>query len=139
MRSHGSGEGPELTVRNDARITRIGTILRHHKLDELPQLINVFLGDMSLVGPRPEVPKYVDQWDDSVRRILLSVRPGITDLASIEFRNESALLEVSDDPERKYVDEIAPMKNRLAVHYVQNWSLWLDIKILFMTFAAILR
>ena len=138
MRSEVSGQGPELTVRDDARITQIGTTLRHYKLDELPQLINVLLGDMSLVGPRPEVPRYVDKWDERTRSILLSVRPGMTDLASIEFRNESALLEASEDPERRYLDEIAPLKNRLAVRYVQNWSLWLDIKILFKTFAAIL-
>jgi lipopolysaccharide/colanic/teichoic acid biosynthesis glycosyltransferase len=139
MRSGASGQGPELTVRDDARITRIGTSLRHSKIDELPQLLNVFVGDMSLVGPRPEVPRYVDKWDDGTRTILLSVRPGMTDLASIEFRNESALLEASEDPERRYLNEIAPAKNKLAIRYIQNWSLWLDLKILFKTFAAILR
>jgi lipopolysaccharide/colanic/teichoic acid biosynthesis glycosyltransferase len=140
MRSDGSGSSEsELTVRDDARVTRIGTTLRHYKIDELPQLINVLVGDMSLVGPRPEVPRYVDKWDDSTKSVLLSVRPGMTDLASIEFRNESALLEASDDPERKYLDEIAPAKNRLAVRYVQNRSMWLDISILWKTFVAILR
>lgn len=139
MGSHTSGEGPPLTVRDDARITRSGMVLRRYKLDELPQLFNVILGDMSLVGPRPEVPKYADKWDDSVRRILLSVRPGLSDPASILFRNENQLLELSDDPERKYIDEIAPLKNRLSVDYVQKWSLWLDIKILFKTLEAILR
>lgn len=139
MRPDKPGKGPELTVRDDARITRIGTTLRHYKFDELPQLINVLTGDMSLVGPRPEVPTYVDTWDDRTKTVVLSVRPGMTDLASIEFRNESALLEASEDPERKYLDEIAPMKSKLAVLYVENWSMWLDIKILYRTFLAILR
>ena len=139
MRRDESGKGPELTVGGDARITRIGTTLRHYKLDELPQLINVLVGDMSLVGPRPEVPRYVDKWEDRIKTSVLSVRPGMTDLASIEFRHESVLLEESEDPERKYVDEIAPIKNRLAVAYVENRSMWLDIRILFKTFLAILR
>jgi lipopolysaccharide/colanic/teichoic acid biosynthesis glycosyltransferase len=139
MRSDPSCGGPELTVRDDARITRTGNTLRRYKLDELPQLINVLVGEMSLVGPRPEVPRYVEMWDESIKSIVLSVRPGLTDLASIEFRNESALLEASENPERKYVDEIAPMKNRLAVRYVENWSFWLDIKIICKTFAAILH
>lgn len=139
MHSETSGRGPELTVKDDPRITRIGKTLRHYKLDELPQLINVLVGEMSLVGPRPEVPRYVEMWEDNVKSILLSVRPGLTDLASIEFRNESALLEASESPERKYVDEIAPIKNRLAVRYVENRSFWLDVKIICRTFVAIFR
>lgn len=134
-----SGTTPPLTVGDDARITRIGRVLRQYKLDELPQLIDVLLGNMSLVGPRPEVPRYVARWDEHTRRILLSVRPGITDLASVQFRHESRLLAGSEDPENMYVHEIAPAKNRLAVYYIQNWSIWLDLKILYKTFMAILR
>jgi lipopolysaccharide/colanic/teichoic acid biosynthesis glycosyltransferase len=139
MRQEESGKGLQLTVSDDARITRVGAALRHFKLDELPQLINVLTGDMSVVGPRPEVPRYVDKWDDSTRSVVLSVRPGMTDLASILYRNESALLSGSDNPERKYVEEIAPAKSRLAVQYVRNQSLWLDVRIIFRTFLAILR
>lgn len=139
MRPPGTGASPELTVRDDPRITRIGMTLRHYKLDELPQLINVVVGDMSLVGPRPEVPRYVAAWDDETRKIVLSVRPGMTDLASIKYRNESASLEASQDPERKYLEEIAPAKNRLAVQYVQSRHFWLDVRILWKTLVAILR
>lgn len=137
MRSDQSGKGLQLTVSNDARVTRIGSVLRHYKLDELPQLINVLVGDMSLVGPRPEVPKYVTMWDARTRSILLSVRPGMTDLASIEYRNETALLNGSDNAERKYVEETAPAKNRLAIHYVENRSLLSDIKIIFRTLLVV--
>ena len=139
MRHETSGKGSELTVRDDSRVTRVGRTLRHYKLDELPQLLNVLVGDMSLVGPRPEVPRYVAKWSADTKRILLSVRPGMTDLASVEFRNENALLEGSADPEAKYVKEIAPVKNRLGIRYVQSRSFLLDIKILFRTFAAILH
>lgn len=139
MRFEESGRGAEITVKDDARITGLGSILRHHKLDELPQLINVLRGDMSLVGPRPEVPFYVAKWDEKTRTIVLSVRPGMTDLASVEFRNESVLLEASENPERKYLDEIMPRKNMLTVFYVENWSWWLDIKILGKTLLAIIR
>ena len=128
-----------LTVKADSRITRVGRTLREHKLDELPQLVDVLLGDMSIVGPRPEVPKYVEYWDDRTKSILLSVRPGITDLASVEFRHENEMLESSEDPENKYVQEIAPVKNRLGVQYVENRSIWLDMKILYNTLVAILR
>ena len=139
MFTDSTGNAPELTVRGDRRITRIGRTLRRYKLDELPQLIDVLRGDMSLVGPRPEVPKYVDRWDERTRTILLSVRPGITDLASLEFRHENEMLEGSENPEIKYVEEIAPAKNRLAVHYVENRSVWLDMKILVNTLRAIIR
>jgi lipopolysaccharide/colanic/teichoic acid biosynthesis glycosyltransferase len=139
MRSEVSGKGSELTVKDDPRITQVGAILRRYKLDELPQLLNVLFGQMSLVGPRPEVPRYVDMWDQRVKSILLSVRPGLTDLASLEFRNESALLDASEDPQRKYLDEIAPAKNKLAVQYVENRSFWLDVKIICRTLMAIFR
>lgn len=139
MRPATSGIGGQLTVRDDPRVTRVGRALRHYKLDELPQLLNVFIGDMSVVGPRPEVPRYVAAWTDDIKSIVLSVRPGLTDLASIEFRDESALLAADENPERKYLEEIAPAKNELAVRYVESQSFWLDIKILFRTVAAILR
>lgn len=139
MRTEVSGKGRELTVKDDDRVTRIGATLRHYKLDELPQLINVVRGEMSLVGPRPEVPRYVAAWDDETRATVLSVRPGMTDLASIKYRNESALLEASADPEKTYLEEIAPAKNALTIHYVRHRTLWLDLKIIGQTFLAILR
>jgi lipopolysaccharide/colanic/teichoic acid biosynthesis glycosyltransferase len=139
MYTHPSGISRELTVKGDVRITRVGSFLRKYKMDELPQLVNVLVGDMSLVGPRPEVPRYVQHWDSNSRETILSVRPGITDLASIEFRNENDMLEGSDDPENKYLRDIAPEKNRLAVEYVQNWTLGMDFKILFRTVLAVIR
>lgn len=131
--------GPAITVGEDARITRAGHWLRHSKLDELPQLFNVLKGDMSLVGPRPEVPRYVAMYPAELSAIVLSVRPGITDLASIAFRNESALLAQSADPERTYVEEILPVKLGYAARYAQNPSLWQDLVILVRTAQAVLR
>jgi lipopolysaccharide/colanic/teichoic acid biosynthesis glycosyltransferase len=139
MHSGSSGRGSQLTVGDDPRITRVGRTLRHYKLDELPQLLNVLVGDMSLVGPRPEVPRYVQLWDDDTKSIVLSVRPGLTDLASIEFRNEGVLLAASDNPEERYIREVAPAKNKLAMRYVEKQNLWLDITIICKTLAAILR
>ncbi len=131
--------GPAITVGEDARITRAGQWLRHSKLDELPQLFNVLKGDMSLVGPRPEVPRYVAMYPAELRAIVLSVRPGITDLASIAFRNESALLAQSADPERTYVQEILPVKLDYAARYARNPSVWQDLRILARTVHAVLR
>lgn len=131
--------GPAITVGEDARITRAGQWLRHSKLDELPQLFNVLKGDMSLVGPRPEVPRYVAMYPAELRAIVLSVRPGITDLASIAFRNESALLAQSADPERTYVQEILPVKLDYAARYARNHGVWQDIRILARTVHAVLR
>jgi lipopolysaccharide/colanic/teichoic acid biosynthesis glycosyltransferase len=139
MREDAARRGPEITVDCDPRVTRAGAVLRRWKLDELPQLINVLVGDMSLVGPRPEVPRYVEFWDERTRDVILSVRPGITDPASIEFRNEIELLEGSADPIQTYVQEIAPRKNRLAVAYVENASLWTDLKILFRTLYVVVH
>jgi lipopolysaccharide/colanic/teichoic acid biosynthesis glycosyltransferase len=116
----------------DPRITRVGRVLRRWKLDELPQLLNVVLGDMSLVGPRPEVPRFVEMFRTDYADIL-RVRPGITDLASIKFRDEASLLSGSDDPEQKYVDEILPEKLVLAHEYVARASLAFDLRILFRT------
>lgn len=125
--------GPAITVGEDARITRAGHWLRRTKLDELPQFINVLLGDMSVVGPRPEVPRYVALYPSSLRDIVLSVRPGITDLASIAFRDESTLLGQSNDPERTYVEEILPAKLRYAADYATTHSLWGDLQIIART------
>lgn len=121
----------------DPRVTSIGYYLRKYKLDELPQLLNVFLGDMSLVGPRPEVRKYVDMY--SVEQLkVLSVKPGITDFASIEFSNENELLGKSDNPDKLYVDEIMPHKLSLNLKYIQQQSLLLDFKLIFKTFLKII-
>lgn len=123
---------------HDPRITRSGYFIRKYKLDELPQLINVFTGDMSLVGPRPEVRKYVDLYTPEQRHVL-DVRPGITDPASIRYRNENELLGAADDPERYYVDVIMPDKLRINLDYVANQSFGHDLRIIFQTFAAILH
>lgn len=133
------GAAMQITVGNDARITRIGDFLRHYKIDELPQLIDVLQGTMSLVGPRPEVPKYVALYPEPTKSIVLSVRPGITDLASIEYRSESDLLGKSSNPEQTYIDEVMPAKLAYCVQYVQQQSLWLDIQIIVRTFLAILK
>lgn len=129
--------GPAITVGADARITRAGHWLRRTKLDELPQFINVLLGDMSIVGPRPEVPRYVALYPADLRDIVLSVRPGITDLASIAFRDESTLLGQSSDPERTYVEEILPAKLRYAADYAVTHSVWGDLKIMARTALAL--
>ena len=138
MHTGAEAVGPQITVGQDARITRAGTWLRRSKLDELPQFLNVLRGDMSVVGPRPEVPRYVAQYPAEMRQSVLSVRPGITDLASIAFRNESELLACSPDPERTYVEEILPTKLRYATQYVHTHSLWLDLQIIAWTVLAVL-
>jgi len=138
MRTGAEAMGPQITVGQDTRITHAGAWLRRSKVDELPQFINVLRGDMSVVGPRPEVPRYVAQYPADVRQAVLSVRPGITDLASIEFRDESALLARSSDPERTYVEQILPAKLRHAQEYVRTRSLWLDLRIIARTVLAVL-
>ena len=138
MQTGAEAMGPQITVGEDARITRAGAWLRRSKVDELPQFINVLRCDMSVVGPRPEVPRYVAQYPADVREVVLSVRPGITDLASIEFRDESALLARSSDPERTYVEQILPAKLRHAQEYVRTRSLWLDLRIIARTVLAVL-
>ncbi len=122
---------------HDPRVTRSGYSIRRYKLDELPQLINVFVGDMSLVGPRPEVRKYVDLYTPEQIHVL-DVRPGITDLASIRYRNENELLEQVDDPERYYVDEIMQDKLRINLEYVAHHSFATDILLIINTFCKIL-
>ena len=129
---------PDITVGADPRITRAGVFLRRHKLDELPQFIDVLRGDMSLVGPRPEVPRYVAEYPAEARVKILSVRPGITDLASLQFRNESELLARAADPEREYRDVVMPAKLRLAVEYVDQASLAGDLRLIGLTLRALL-
>ena len=131
--------GMQITVAQDCRVTRIGTVLRKYKIDELPQLINVVLGDMSLVGPRPEVPRYVEKWPADVRAEILSVQPGITDFASIEFKDENALLSSAADPEKVYLEQILPVKIAYYLKYVRERSLWLDFVLILRTFKAIVR
>jgi lipopolysaccharide/colanic/teichoic acid biosynthesis glycosyltransferase len=120
----------------DSRITHVGYFLRKYKMDELPQLINVLFGDMSLVGPRPEVRKYVDMYSE-VQKKVLSVKPGLTDYASIEYRNENELLGQVDDPEKVYINEIMPAKLQMNLKYIENQSLATDIKIIFRTLGKI--
>ena len=133
MISDNAAGGRTLTVGADPRITRAGSVLRRYKLDELPQLIDVWKGDMSLVGPRPEVPKYVAHYPPQIRDIVLSVPPGITDDASIEFSNESELLAAAADPERTYIEQILPRKLDLYVRYVRGRTLLGDMRIVLRT------
>lgn len=121
----------------DPRVTRSGYWIRKYKLDELPQLINVFKGDMSLVGPRPEVRKYVDLYTPEQLHVL-DVRPGITDMASIRYRNENELLEQAADPEQFYRDTVMQDKLRINLEYVSDHSFFKDIKIILMTFKAVI-
>ena len=122
---------------HDPRVTRLGYFLRKFKLDELPQLINVFVGDMSLVGPRPEVRHYVDYWTPEQMHVL-DVRPGITDPASIKFRNENELLEKAEDPEKYYIEVIMQEKLKLYLEYVDHHSFLGDLGIIFKTIWAII-
>jgi lipopolysaccharide/colanic/teichoic acid biosynthesis glycosyltransferase len=128
--------GGQITVGDDPRITRVGRLLRKTKFDELPQLFNVLKGDMSLVGPRPEVRKYVEMFADDYKNIL-RVRPGITDLASIRYRDEATLLAASADPEREYVERVLPEKIELAREYVRRRSFSFDIMIIIGTLARL--
>lgn len=131
-------QGIKLTVGQDSRVTQLGKFLRKYKLDEIPQLINVLKGEMSFVGPRPVVPDFVMLYDDDQLQIL-NVRPGITDYASINFKNESELLAMSDEPERFYIEHIMPLKIELSKQYIDNNNLWLDIKLIFATVFAIIN
>ena len=131
--------GAQITVGEDRRITRSGKYLRKYKLDELPQLFNVLRGHMSLVGPRPEVPKYVEFYPPEIKNIVLSVPPGITDIASIEYRDESDILGRAKDPEKVYVEEILPVKLAYYLKYVRERNLLQDFLIVLRTFLAIAR
>lgn len=128
-----------LTIGNmDSRITSIGLWLRKYKLDELPQLFNVFLGDMSLVGPRPEVRKYVDLYSSEQKKVL-SVKPGITDNASIEYADENELLSKQADPENFYISKVMPSKLKINLEYISNQSVAEDFRIIIKTFLRIFR
>ncbi len=131
--------GLQVTSDGDPRVTRIGAILRKTKLDELPQLWDVFVGRMSLVGPRPEVPKYVGLWPEQHRDLILSVRPGITDPASVRWRNESEELAQAADPEAHYVEVLLPQKAAMYAEYVRTRSFWGDVVVLLKTAAAVGR
>ena len=134
----GADKGSLVTIGGrDPRITRSGYFIRKYKLDEFPQLINVFLGQMSLVGPRPEVRHYVNYWTPEQMHVL-DVCPGITDPASIKFRNENELMEKAEDPEESYINVIMQEKIKLYLEYVQNASFWYDIKLIFKTFEVII-
>ena len=122
---------------HDPRVTRSGYFIRKYKLDEFPQLINVFIGDMSLVGPRPEVRKYVDLYTPAQMHVL-DVRPGVTSLASIRYRNENELLEKADNPDRYYIEVVMQDKLAIDLEYVNHASFWYDIKLIFETFYEII-
>lgn len=138
MRPDSFSKGALTVGSRDPRITNIGYYLRKYKLDELPQLFNVLFGDMSFVGPRPEVKKYTDLYNAEQRKVL-SVRPGITDYASIKFRNENDLLSISDNPEQLYISKIMPEKLELNMKYINDNNVFKDVKIIFDTFYTILK
>lgn len=137
MARDGESRGRQITSGDDARVTRLGRFLRAAKLDELPQLVNVLKGEMSLVGPRPEVPRYVELFKEDFAEIL-SVRPGITDLASLKYRDEAGLLGRAADPEEEYVRRVLPEKIRLAKEYVGRSSLPFDLGIIFRTLRVLI-
>lgn len=128
----------QLTIGNDNRVTKVGQFIRKYKLDELPQLINILKGEMSVVGPRPEVPKYVRLYTDEQMKVL-TVLPGLTDFASIEYLDEQKVLGASDDPEKLYIEEVMPAKLSLNLKYINEKSFLLDIKLIFKTLLKIVR
>ena len=130
-------QGLKITVGGDKRITGVGKFLRKSKLDELPQLFNVFVGQMSLVGPRPEVAEYVSLYNEEQRKVL-SVRPGITDYASVCFRNENEILAEAENPQKEYIEHIMPLKLRYNAKYIEEMSVWTDLKLIFLTLYVIL-
>ena len=135
----GADKGSLVTIGgHDPRVTRSGYFIRKFKFDELPQLINVFLGDMSLVGPRPEVRHYVDYWTPEQMHVL-DVHPGITDPASIKFRNENELMEKAEDPEKYYIEVIMQEKIKLYLEYVEKHSFFYDLGLIFKTFWVIVK
>ena len=138
MRVDAQALGPPLTVGRDARITRVGHWLRHYRLDELPQFLDVLLGRMSLVGPRPEVPRYVAHYPAALRARVLAVRPGITDPASLAHLDEAALLAAAADPEREYIERILPAKLALQAAYAEHATLWSDLAVLGRTLRVVL-
>ena len=139
MASEESNRGVQVTAENDSRITSLGRFLRKIKLDEIPQLYNVLMGDMSFVGPRPEVPRYVAIWPEEDRKNILSVRPGITDYATLYYHDEQALLARSEDPEKVYVRDIVPHKLELYRDYVRDRNFGLDIRLILATIASMIN
>jgi len=131
--------GPSSTAKGDTRITGIGRVLRSYKIDELPQLINILKGDMSVVGPRPQVGWAVELYTDEEKRILLGIKPGITDYASIKFSNEDEILAGSPDPDKCYMEKIHPEKMRLSMEYAKNMSIGNDLIIILKTLFTIAR
>ena len=138
MRVDAPALGLPLTVGRDARITRVGHWLRHYRLDELPQFLDVLLGRMSLVGPRPEVPRYVAHYPAALRARVLAVRPGITDPASLAHIDEAALLAAAADPEREYIERILPTKLALQAAYAEHATLWSDLGVLARTLRVLI-
>lgn len=134
----GADKGSLITIGDDNRITKSGKFIRKYKLDELPQLFNVFKGDMSLVGPRPEVAKYVNLYTEEQRKVL-DVRPGITDYASIAYADENHILELSDNPEKTYVEQIMPDKIKLNMQYINNHTVKEYFKIIFLTLKCVIK
>jgi lipopolysaccharide/colanic/teichoic acid biosynthesis glycosyltransferase len=139
MQVDATGRGPLLTASGDPRVTRVGAALRRHRLDELPQLIDVLKGDMSLVGPRPEVPRYVALYPPDLRERVLAVRPGITDPSSLDFLDEGELLARAADPEREYVDVILPRKLRRAADYADRATFATDLRVIGRTLGLLVR
>jgi lipopolysaccharide/colanic/teichoic acid biosynthesis glycosyltransferase len=131
--------GPILTIGDNPRVTPVGKVLRDWKIDELPQLINVLVGDMSLVGPRPEVPKYVAHYTPEQRAVVLSVRPGLTGPASLKFRNQTELLARFADPERAYLEVVMPEKLKICADYIQTATFSSDLKLIAQTIVALVR
>jgi lipopolysaccharide/colanic/teichoic acid biosynthesis glycosyltransferase len=129
--------GGSSTADNDLRLTRIGKVLRKYKLDELPQLLNVLQGEMSFVGPRPEVAQYVEMYTEA-ERLILTVRPGITDWATLWNSDEGAVLAGSSDPDKTYLEVIRPVKIKLQLEYVKKQSFWTDVTIIFKTLLVII-
>ncbi len=138
MRMDAPTQGPQVTVARDARITRVGHALRHYRIDELPQFIDVLLGRMSLVGPRPEVPRFVAHYPPALKARVLAVRPGITDPASLAHIDEAALLAAAPDPEREYIEHILPRKLALQADYAARATLWSDLVVLGRTLRLLL-
>lgn len=135
----GADKGSQITIgEDDSRITRVGSFIRKYKIDELPQLWNVFVGDMSLVGPRPEVKKYVDLYTEDQRKVL-TVRPGITDWASIEYVDENTILGKAEDPEKAYIEQIMPDKIRYNMKWIENQSVIEYFRLILLTFKKIAR
>jgi lipopolysaccharide/colanic/teichoic acid biosynthesis glycosyltransferase len=133
-----ASDGLQLTVGDDQRITRVGRWLRARRFDELPQLIDVLTGDMSVVGPRPEVPRYVAHYTPEQRAKLLSVRPGITDPASLAFKDEARILAAAADPERAYIEEVMPRKLQHALAYAEHASAWTDLRLIARTLKVLI-